>query len=149
MEVQYVSDFTIGAFAIICNQEDQVLLSHRTDHDVWNMPGGGVESGESPWDAVVREVLEETGLAVEVKRLIGIYAKTDQNDIVFSFECSVIEGNLVTTDESDENAYFKVDELPENLLTKQRERIFDYFSKQIPVYLKQQLGRKTFSTKNQ
>ncbi|MCD4706894.1 MAG: NUDIX domain-containing protein [Candidatus Sabulitectum sp.] len=144
-----MSDFTIGAFAIICNQEDQVLLSHRTDHDVWNMPGGGVESGESPWDAVVREVLEETGLAVEVKRLIGIYAKTDQNDIVFSFECSVIEGNLVTTDESDENAYFKVDELPENLLTKQRERIFDYFSKQIPVYLKQQLGRKTFSTKNQ
>lgn len=139
-----MSGFTIGAFAIICNQEDQVLLSHRRDHDVWNMPGGRVESGESPWDAVVREVLEETGLVVEVKCLTGIYAKTDQDEIVFSFECSVVGGNLVTTDESDKNAYFGVEELPEDLLSKQRERIFDYFSKQIPVYLKRQHGKKTF-----
>jgi ADP-ribose pyrophosphatase YjhB (NUDIX family) len=38
--------FTIGAFAIVFNDERKVLLCHRRDYDLWNLPGGGVESGE-------------------------------------------------------------------------------------------------------
>ncbi len=52
----------------------RVLFCHRRDCDFWNLPGGGVESGEAPWQAVVREVREEVGLEVEVVRLAGLYA---------------------------------------------------------------------------
>ncbi len=48
--------FTLGAFAVIFDQNDRVLLCHRTDCDLWNLPGGKLEENELPTDAVVREV---------------------------------------------------------------------------------------------
>jgi 8-oxo-dGTP pyrophosphatase MutT (NUDIX family) len=65
---------TIGAFALIFDDTNRVLLCHRTDRDMWNLPGGRVESHESPWAAVAREVEEEVGLRVRVKRLLGVYS---------------------------------------------------------------------------
>ena len=70
--------------------ELQVLLVHRSDYDLWNLPGGGLEKGESPWQGVIREVKEETGLNVSVTRLAGVYSKPDVDEIVFSFECKII-----------------------------------------------------------
>lgn len=40
--------FSIGAFAVIFDDRQRVLLCHRRDMDAWNLPGGGVESGELP-----------------------------------------------------------------------------------------------------
>ena len=58
-----------AAIGIIFNQERaEVLLVKRQDVPVWVLPGGGVESDENSGDAVVREVLEETGLRVKVIR---------------------------------------------------------------------------------
>jgi 8-oxo-dGTP pyrophosphatase MutT (NUDIX family) len=53
---------TLGGFAVIVNANAEVLLDHRTDLDAWNLPERRVESCESPWDAVIREVEEEVGL---------------------------------------------------------------------------------------
>jgi 8-oxo-dGTP pyrophosphatase MutT (NUDIX family) len=50
--------FSIGAFAILFDDQGRVLLCHRRDRDMWNLPGGGVESGELPTEAVVRETKE-------------------------------------------------------------------------------------------
>jgi len=69
--------FTIGAFAIILDDQRRVLLCHRRDLDLWNLPGGGVESGELPTEAVVREVKKETGLDVAVVHLAGLYARDE------------------------------------------------------------------------
>jgi len=74
---------TVGSFAIILDPSQRVLLCHRRDRDLWNLPGGGVEREESPWDAVVREVAEETGLIVAVERLIGIYSLPEEDDLAF------------------------------------------------------------------
>jgi len=52
--------FKVGAFAIIVNEEKKVLLCHRRDYDLWNFPGGRVEERETPREAVIREVKEET-----------------------------------------------------------------------------------------
>ncbi|GAC1349101.1 MAG: hypothetical protein NVS4B7_04370 [Ktedonobacteraceae bacterium] len=64
--------FTIGAFAIILDEQQRVLLCHRCDIDRWNLPGGGVCRGETPWKGVTREVKEEVGLDVVVNRLSGL-----------------------------------------------------------------------------
>ena len=57
-------------FALIFDDRDRVLLCLRDDLNIWNLPGGGVELGESPWEAVVREVEEETGLELIERGLL-------------------------------------------------------------------------------
>lgn len=113
-----------GAFAAILDDEGRVLLCHRTDFDLWNLPGGGVEEGESPWEAVVREVREEVGLEVTVERLTGLYWKPGR-ELVFQFVCEVVGGELGTSEEADDARYFDVDGLPDNLSPRQAERIRD------------------------
>lgn len=117
--------FTIGAFAIIFDNAGCVLLCHRRDMDLWTLPGGGMESGELPTDAVIREVKEETGLDVTIGRLIGVYGKQDRDDVVFAFTCNVTGGQLTETDESDACRYFALDDIPLNTNPKQIERIYD------------------------
>jgi len=117
--------FTLGAFAIIFDENGSVLLSHRCDMDGWNLPGGMVESREMPDEAVVREVREETGLEVVVERLVGIYGKGDRDEINFSFVCRVVGGQLTLTDEADQHRFFAVDQLPANTVPKHVERIRD------------------------
>jgi 8-oxo-dGTP diphosphatase len=117
--------FSIGAFAIIFDDNGKVLLSHRRDRDMWNLPGGGVETGEMPWEAVVRETREETGLDVTIDRLVGVYGKADRDELVFAFVCQVVGGELVLTDEADEHCFFDADQMPSNTIPKQVERIHD------------------------
>jgi 8-oxo-dGTP pyrophosphatase MutT (NUDIX family) len=51
----------------------RLLLIHKVDNDLWALPGGGMDLGESIADAAVREAAEETGLTVELTGLVGIY----------------------------------------------------------------------------
>jgi 8-oxo-dGTP diphosphatase len=117
--------FTIGTFAVILNEEGHVLLSHRRDMDAWNLPGGGLEPEEMPDEGVCREVREETGLEVKVTRLVGVYGKRSRNELVFTFVCIVVGGELQLTNEADGNQYFPLDKLPPNTLFKHAERILD------------------------
>ena len=116
----------IGAFAIIFNDQGQVLLGHRRDMDVWNLPGGRVEAGERPDKGILREVREETGLTVQVSRLVGIYSKPNQDELIFLFRCVITEGELVQeTPETDANHFFPPAALPQRLIPKHRQRILD------------------------
>ena len=117
--------FRIGVFALIFNYEKQILLGHRRDIDWWNLPGGGMESGETVDEALCREVREETGLEVKVDRLVGVYSKPQKQEVVLTFLCQVIGGTLQSTEETRESRYFSPDALPENTLPKHRQRIED------------------------
>jgi len=64
----------VSAYAVIVDGRGRLLLPHWSEGDRsgWTMPGGGLELGEHPEDAMVREVLEETGYHVVVGELLGI-----------------------------------------------------------------------------
>ena len=112
----------LGCSAIIFDEvREKVLLTRRADNGRWCLPGGGMKSGESVAEACEREVLEETGLTVRVKRLIGVYSDPDQLVIypdgnkaffvVLSFEAEVLHGELTLSDETTEFGYFYVSEM--------------------------------------
>ena len=111
--------FSLGAFGIIFNKKREVLLCHRRDYDLWNLPGGGILRGESPWEAVIREIREETRLDTKILRLSGIYNKPTKNEVVFSFVCSIESGRFKPTAEADEIKYFSLSNLPSNTVPKQ------------------------------
>jgi ADP-ribose pyrophosphatase YjhB (NUDIX family) len=131
---------TVGVFGLIFRGETEVLLGLRRDYDIWNLPGGGLRQGETVAEGVVREVGEETGLAVEVDRLVGVYSKPYRSQIVLTFECRVTSGMLQPSEEAYEWRYFSVDDLPRNLLPKHRERILDAARHQVSAILRTQHG---------
>ena len=63
--------FRLAAYAV-CIEDGRVLLSHHAPTATWTLPGGGVEHAEDPFDAVIREVAEETGCDAVVERLLGV-----------------------------------------------------------------------------
>lgn len=69
------------AKTIIIDQNNQYLLLQRSDHPVFpndpDLPGGTVETGESPMVALVREVIEEAGIVLDSKTIKKIYSGTD------------------------------------------------------------------------
>jgi ADP-ribose pyrophosphatase YjhB (NUDIX family) len=118
------AQFRIGVFALIF-EEGHVLLSLRRDIDWWNLPGGGMEAGETVDEAVCREVREETGLDVEVDHLVGVYSKPQKQEVVLTFRCRRIGGMLTATEEVRESRYFTPEAMPVNTLPKHRQRIED------------------------
>jgi ADP-ribose pyrophosphatase YjhB (NUDIX family) len=67
--------------AIILDKDNKVLLHHRSDNDLWGVPGGIIELGESVEDAAKREVYEETGLIAHNLNLFNIYSGENQHYI--------------------------------------------------------------------
>lgn len=133
--------FTIGAFGIIFDEQKRVLLCHRRDYDLWNLPGGGLEHGETPWEGAKREVKEETNLDIEIVSLAGVYGKPDRNQIAFSFICKITGGEIAPSDEMDKFGYFEVKDIPKNTTPKQVERIKDAFQNSPEAVLRTQTGK--------
>lgn len=108
--------------AIVFDDADRVLLVRQASGGEWVAPGGAVDPDETPADALVREVWEETGLWVEPTRLLGVfggedfrvrYENGDQASYVMSlFECEPVGGELrVDGDEITEVRFVSEQEL--------------------------------------
>lgn len=109
--------------AVIRNDKSEILFQYPRDSEYWSLPAGAIEPGESPAEAIVREVWEETGLSVVPIRIIGVfggkgfrhtYANGDQVEYqVTVYDCKVVSGFLVAMDrESEILKYFNEDNLP-------------------------------------
>lgn len=115
----------LAAFATILDEQQQVLLVHRRDIDVWECPGGGVGRYESPWDTTVRETYEETGLEVSIEAVAGVYWRPSKPALVFQFLGRVIAGLPRPTDKADDVRYFASGRLPPRISPVVRERVLD------------------------
>jgi 8-oxo-dGTP pyrophosphatase MutT (NUDIX family) len=106
--------FQVFAAGVIFNQDNKILLVKSTYQRLhpWGLPGGSLDYGESPEDAVKREVWEETGLIVEIKRFLLV--KTWSPDRVgMYYLCEITGGEIHPTDEVSEADYFSLDDLPD------------------------------------
>ena len=96
----------INVVAAIIKKEDKVFITQRGHGEfkgVWEFPGGKIESGETPEEAIVREIKEELKSEVKVERLFD-----EINDVhgdrcfnVKFFICSLVSGNLELTEHLD------------------------------------------------
>jgi len=85
------------------------LVTQRNDTKAWTLPGGGLENGESPEDAVKREVKEETGLEIEPLSLTGIYVRNKwRNNLLFVYKCKIVSGALKKSAETDDFKWLKI-----------------------------------------
>ena len=126
-----------GVSAVIFDDAGRILLQERTDNGLWGLPGGAVEFGESVLDALHREVREETGLSVEVERLVGVYSHPDHHQIITyadgnvfhfvstCFACRPIGGALTLGEETSGLAWFAPPAWPPSLMPVHRVRIDD------------------------
>jgi 8-oxo-dGTP pyrophosphatase MutT (NUDIX family) len=111
-----------GATALVVDERGYILLGQRSDNGLWSLPSGIAEPGEEMAVTCAREVLEETGIMIEVDALISIrsigpttYPNGDVTLFVdHFFRCRPIGGTAVVgDDESLAVGWFDPDELPE------------------------------------
>jgi 8-oxo-dGTP pyrophosphatase MutT (NUDIX family) len=123
------------------------LLTRRTDNGRWCLPGGHAEPGESVAEACAREIWEETGLRVQVGRLIGVYSSPDflleyadgrrHQIVALNFEVKVIGGELGLSNETTEYGYFTPDEIERmDLMEHHRQRIADALAEQVAAFVR-------------
>jgi 8-oxo-dGTP pyrophosphatase MutT (NUDIX family) len=121
-----------GVAGIVRDEDGRVLFMRRADDGRWGLPAGGIEPGESPAQAIAREVHEETGLVVRPARVAGAfggpgfrhrYGNGDEVEwTVVVFECEVIGGTLAPLDgEAIELRYFAPNDVPQLQLAYPRE----------------------------
>ncbi len=137
----------LGCSAAIFDEQGRVLLTKRRDNGQWCLPSGGVEPGESVAEACEREVLEETGLSVRVKRFVGVYSHPDQltvysetdkfQIIALHFEAEVIGGEPGLSDETSDFGYFTMEEIERlEMLGRHKERILDTLENQKEAFIR-------------
>ena len=107
--------------ALIVDDAGRLLLGRRAIEpfvDCWDLPGGFVEEGEHPLDALRRELLEETGLEIEPGAFHGIWMDTygqadDAGSILNMYwEARIVSGTMQAADDVSELRWFSPDELP-------------------------------------
>ena len=106
--------FQVFAAAVIFDEDKNILLVKSTYNRFhpWGMPGGGLEYGEHPEEAVIREVWEETHLNVCVEKLLSIHSWRPDR-VGMYYLCRIVGGTFSPSDEVSEFAYFSLDNLPD------------------------------------
>jgi ADP-ribose pyrophosphatase YjhB (NUDIX family) len=106
--------FQVFAAAVILDEDRNILLVKSTYQRFhpWGLPGGSLEYGEHPEEAVIREVREETGLHICIERLLLV--KSWRPDRVgLYYLCRITGGTFYPSDEVSEFAYFSPENLPD------------------------------------
>ncbi len=131
------AELRVGCAAVVLDAPRQrVLLTRRTDNGLWCLPGGAMDAGESAPEAAIREVFEETGLVVEVTRLVGVYSTPDRvtrypdgntvQYLALCFEAVATGGELGLSDETIDVDWVRFDDMANlDIMANHDERVQD------------------------
>jgi len=115
-ELGYITP-KIGVNGALFNEEGKMLFEHRSDDLLWGIPGGWVDVGEGPEDAIKREFMEEANLVVEpvgiikfITRLPGPYLQP-HTSVHILYHCRYVSGEIVKSHESLELSFLDYTEI--------------------------------------
>ena len=128
------NSLVVAVTAVVVNDQGELLLQKRTDNDLWGLPGGAMNTGESIGQAVIREVKEETNLDVEPTGVVGIYSDPGhiiayadgevRQEFSICFTARIVGGQPAVGDQESTEVRFvkpsEVDQLPMGRSTRLR-----------------------------
>ena len=106
--------FQVFAAAVIFDEDKNIFLVKSTYQRFhpWGLPGGSLEYGEHPEDAVIREMWEETGLNICIEKFLLVNSWLPDR-VGLYYLCRILDGTFHPTEEVSEFAYFSLDDLPD------------------------------------
>lgn len=105
--------FNAGVSALIFDEQGRILLFKHTYRKYeWGIPGGTLEYGEQPAEAMVREFFEETGMHIEIERLLKVASAREFPHLGITYLCKIVSGDFKPSHEISEMKYFDVNDLP-------------------------------------
>ncbi len=122
------------AVCVAKDRKNRILIARRNLKpciNKWALPGGFIELGETPEEACLRELQEETGLKGKIERLIGVYSQKSRyygSLLVIGYEVNVSSNILSLNNELREGKFFTKETLPSIPFLSQREMIKDFLS---------------------
>lgn len=133
MKREYPETPLVGVGAILIEGGRVVLVKrgHAPLLGKWSIPGGVLEVGETLRKAVVREVLEETGLTIEPGELLGVFERMVPDEqgrmryhyLLIDFLCRRVAGELAAGDDAEEARWFSREELRALELARETEEV--------------------------
>ncbi len=129
----------VGGVIINGNKVLLVKRAHPPNKDMWAIPGGKLEYGETLEDAVKREMLEETNLQVKIVNLLSLIQmiKEGFHYVILDFLCEVTGGDLKPASDAADAKFFSIDEIKNlDISPTTKEMLIRYINKdQIPIFI--------------
>src|SRR5690625_930395 len=119
---------SVSVTGVVVRPDGRVLVIQRADDGRWVPPGGVLERDETPEQGVVREVLEETGIKVRPRRLVGVYKNMPLAVVSLAFLCEPVGGAEQSTEEATTVSWLTVAEATEAAPEARAVRITDAFT---------------------
>ena len=105
---------------LVLNEKDELLMAQEGEDNKWAIPGGWADIGDTPKEAIIKEIREETGLHTKVERLLAVYDKRchphpPQPFYIYKmcFLCKVVGGELRSGFDINGTQWASLNELPE------------------------------------
>jgi len=109
----FEDQFLIGVTGVIFNEKQEVLLfKHTYRQTTWSLPGGYIKSKEHPFEALEREILEESGLVVCVEEQLNIRTDRKNPRLDVTVVGKFIGGEFTPSQEVSEYGLFSFENLP-------------------------------------
>ncbi len=117
----YRPRFRAAVAAMIFDEQGRILLFKHTYRKFeWGIPAGGLEYGEQPDKAIIREFFEETGMQIKVEKLLLAESSKEDHNISLIFLCKIVSGAFKESNEISEMKYFDVNDLPFMLFAEKK-----------------------------
>ncbi|MBA5226031.1 MULTISPECIES: NUDIX hydrolase [Streptomyces] len=116
---------SVSVAGAVVREDGRLLAIRRADNGTWELPGGILELDETPEAGVAREVLEETGIHVEVDELTGVYKNMTRGVIALVFRCKPSGGTERTSSESTAVSWLTPDEVSARMSEVYSVRLLD------------------------